>query len=167
MIVKKVKRTSPNRPKAWQIGNLVDYIRFPHDRKPQEKVEHAGGKNFLTSTHVGQKVEMIALARESVHSKMPVQHWIFSWQEGEQPTREQVDEIVDIFLAGMELEGHQTIYALHHNTDNYHLHIAVNRMNAETGKVIQPHRGFDIEEAHKILARIEHKQGWHLSLIHI
>ena len=98
MIVKKVKRTSPNRPKAWQIGDLVDYIRFPHDRKPQEKVEHAGGKNFLTSTHVGQKVEMIALAHESVHSKMPVQHWIFSWQEGEQPTREQVDEIVDIFF---------------------------------------------------------------------
>lgn len=160
MIVKKVKRASSNRPKAWQIGDLVDYIRFPHDRRPQEKVEHAGGKNFLTSTHVGQKVEMIALARESVHSKMPVQHWIFSWQEGEQPAREHVDEIVDIFLAGMELEGHQVIYALHHDTDNYHLHIAVNRMNADTGRVVQPHRGFDIEEAHKILARIEHKQGW-------
>ena len=103
---------------------------------------------------------MIALARESVHSAMPVQHWIFSWQEGEQPTREQVEEVVDMFLEKMELAEHQTIYGLHYDTDNYHLHIAVNRMNPESGKVVQPHRGFDIREAHKILAFIEHKQGW-------
>lgn len=160
MIVKKIKRASTFRPKAWQIGDLVDYIRFPHNRKPQEKIEHAGGMNFLTTTHVGQKLEMIALASESVHSRMPVQHWVFSWQEGEQPSREQVDEIVALFLDWMELKGHQTVYALHHDTDNYHLHIAVNRMNAATGKVVQPHRGFDIEEAHKLLALIEYKQGW-------
>ena len=90
MIVKKIKNTKTEKPKAWQIGDLVDYIRFPHNKKPQEKIEYAGGRNFLSSTHVGQKTEMIALARESAHSKMPVRHWIFSWQEGEQPTREQV-----------------------------------------------------------------------------
>jgi hypothetical protein len=41
-----------------------------------------------------------------------------------------------------------------------HLHIAVNRTHPETLKVIQPHRGFDIEEAHRIVALLEHKQGW-------
>ena len=160
MIVKKVRREIVDKPKTWQIGDLVDYIRFPHNKNPQEKVAHAGSRNFLTSTHNGQKMEMIALAEESVHSKMPVQHWIFSWQEGEQPTREQVDEDVDIFLRHMGLTGHQTVYALHYDTDNYHLHIAVNRMNEETGKVVQPHKGFDIDAAHRILALIEHGQGW-------
>ena len=160
MIVKKVRREIVDKPKTWQIGDLVDYIRFPHNKNPQEKVAHAGSRNFLTSTHNGQKMEMIALAEESVHSKMPVQHWIFSWQEGEQPTREQVDEAVDIFLGHMGLTGHQTVYALHYDTDNYHLHIAVNRMNEETGKVVQPHKGFDIDAAHRILALIEHGQGW-------
>ena len=160
MIVKKVRREIVDKPKTWQIGDLVDYIRFPHNKNPQEKVAHAGSRNFLTSTHNGQKMEMIALAEESVHSKMPVQHWIFSWQEGEQPTREQVDEAVDIFLSHMGLTGHQTVYALHYDTDNYHLHIAVNRMNEETGKVVQPHKGFDIDAAHRILALIEHGQGW-------
>ena len=160
MIVKKVRREIVDKPKTWQIGDLVDYIRFPHNKNPQEKVAHAGSRNFLTSTHNGQKMEMIALAEESVHSKMPVQHWIFSWQEGEQPTREQVDEAVDIFLGHMGLTGHQTVYGLHYDTDNYHLHIAVNRMNEETGKVVQPHKGFDIDAAHRILALIEHGQGW-------
>ncbi|MDR2744773.1 MAG: relaxase/mobilization nuclease domain-containing protein, partial [Desulfovibrio sp.] len=43
---------------------------------------------------------------------------------------------------------------------NVHLHIAVNRTNPDTLKVIQPHRGFDIEEAHRIVALLEHRQGW-------
>lgn len=160
MIVKKIKNTKTEKPKVWQIGDLVDYIRFPHNRNPQEKIEYAGGRNFLSSTHVGQKAEMIVLARESAHSNMPVQHWMFSWQESEQPTREQVEELVDVFLERMGLAGHQTVYGMHYDTDNYHLHIAVNRMNPESGKVVQPHRGFDIREAHKIVAFIEHKQGW-------
>lgn len=160
MIVKKIKNTKTEKPKAWQIGDLVDYIRFPHNRNPQEKIEYAGGRNFLSSTHVGQKVEMIALARESVHSHMPVQHWMFSWQEGEQPTREQVEEVVDMFLEKMGLVEHQTVYGLHYDTDNYHLHIAVNRMNPETGKVVLPFNGLDIREAHKILALVEQRQGW-------
>lgn len=160
MIVKKIKNTKAEKPRAWQIGDLVDYIRFPHNRNPQEKIEYAGGRNFLSSTHVGQKVEMIALARESTHSDMPVQHWMFSWREGEQPGREQVEEVVDMFLEKMGLAEHQTVYGLHYDTDNYHLHLAVNRMNPETGKVIRPHSGFDIREAHKLVPFIERGQGW-------
>ena len=103
---------------------------------------------------------MIALARESVHSDMPVQHWMFSWQEGEQPTREQVEEVVDMFLEKMGLTGHQTVYGVHYDTDNYHLHVAVNRTNPETGKVVLPFNGLDIQEAHKLVAHIEGRQGW-------
>lgn len=160
MIVKKVKYTNTDKPKVWQIGDLVDYIRYPHNTNPQEKIAHAGSRNFFTATHTGQKVEMIALAEESIHSNMPVSHWIFSWQENEQPTRAQVDELVDVFLERMGLNEHQTVYGLHCNTENYHVHIAVNRMHPLTLKVAQPHKGFDIEEAHKIVAVVEQKQGW-------
>ena len=136
MIVKKLKRTSFKKSKSVMIGGLV------------------------TTTVAAQKREMISLAEESIQSKMPVTHWILSWQENEQPSREQVDDAVSPFLRGMGLAEHQTIYALHKNTGNYHLHIAVNRTHPYTQKVIQPHRGFDINEAHKIVAEIEHRQGW-------
>jgi hypothetical protein len=81
---------------------------------PEEKIEHSGDKNFISSTHNGQKLEMITLATESVHSKMPVTHWVFSWRENEQPTGKQVDELVDIFLEVMGLTGHQVVYGLHY-----------------------------------------------------
>ncbi|WP_165067652.1 TraI/MobA(P) family conjugative relaxase [Desulfovibrio sp. ZJ200] len=160
MIIKKLKRTSFKKSKAAMICGLVDYILASHDEEGRDKLAFAGSKNFLTTTVAAQKREMISLAEESIQSKMPVTHWILSWQENEQPTREQVDEAVSLFLRGMGLAEHQTIYALHKNTGNYHLHIVVNRTHPYTEKVIQPHRGFDIEAAHKIIAEIEHKQGW-------
>ncbi|MBD5557439.1 MAG: relaxase/mobilization nuclease domain-containing protein [Desulfovibrio sp.] len=160
MVVKKIKYTKSTKPKEWQIANLVDYIRNPSVRNRGEKIEHAGGRNFITDTHTAQKLEMIALARETVRSKMPVNHWVFSWPEGEQPTRAQVDELVDIFLEKMGLNDHQAIYGLHCDTRNYHVHIAVNRVHPETLKVVRTNNGFDIREAHKIKAYIEKKQGW-------
>lgn len=160
MIVKKLKRTSFKKSKAVMIGGLVDYILAEHDDIGKDKLAYAGSRNFLTTTVAAQKKEMISLAEESIQSRMPVTHWILSWQENEQPTREQVDEAVSLFLRGMGLAEHQTVYALHKNTGNYHLHIAVNRTHPYTQKVIQPHRGFDINEAHKIIAEIEHRQGW-------
>ena len=160
MIVKKLKRTSFKKSKSTMIGGLVDYILAEQDDNGKDKLAFAGSRNFLTMTVAAQKREMISLAEESIQSKMPVTHWILSWQENEQPSREQVDEAVSLFLRGMRLAEHQTIYALHKNTGNYHLHIVVNRTHPYTEKVIQPHRGFDIEAAHKIVAAIEHKQGW-------
>lgn len=160
MIIKKLKRTSFKKSKSVMIGGLVDYILAEHDDRGKDKLAYAGSRNFLTTTVAAQKKEMISLAEESIQSRMPVTHWILSWQENEQPTSEQVDEAVSLFLRGMGLVEHQTVYALHKNTGNYHLHIAVNRTHPYTQKVIQPHRGFDINEAHKIIAEIEHRQGW-------
>ena len=162
MIVKKIKYApdAKPKPKAWQIGDLVDYIRQPKNVNPEEKIEHSGSRNFFSKTHAGQRGEMVGLASESAHSNMPVTHWIFSWTEGEQPSAAQVDELADMFLEHMGLTGHQAIYGLHWNTENYHVHFAVNRMNPETGKVVRPHEGHDIEEAHKFLAVIGEKQGW-------
>lgn len=160
MIVKKIKHNKTDRPKEWQINDLVDYIRNPRIKNKGEKIEHAGGLNFIGTTHVAQKLEMIALARETTRSKMPVNHWVFAWPEGEQPTRKQVDELVQKFLEGMGLEGHQTIYALHCDTKNYHVHIAVNRVHPDTLKVVRINNGFDIRQAQKVRAIIEKEQGW-------
>ena len=60
MIVKKIKCQQADKPKVWQIGDLVDYIRNPQKVNAHEKIAHAGSRNFLSGTHNGQKAEMIA-----------------------------------------------------------------------------------------------------------
>ena len=160
MIVKKMKRTSFTKSKATMISELVDYIFASHDDQGKEKLAHSGTLNFLTTTRTAQKNEMIALAEESIQSRMPVTHWILSWKDAEQPAKEQVDFAVQYFLRRLELEGHQAFYVQHKNTVNPHVHILVNRVHPDTLKVRRPNHGFDIDLAHIAIAEIEHIQGW-------
>ena len=125
-----------------------------------EKVEHRGALNLLNLDHDGQVQEMIDLAEIAKRSPQPVQHWIMSWRENEQPTTAQADEAVRMFLGEMGLAEHQAIYAFHRNTDNWHLHLAVNRVHPETEKLVTVNKGFDHEVAHRAIARIEHAQRW-------
>ncbi len=50
---------------------------------------------------------------------------------------------------------HQAIYALHRDTKNCHLHLAVNRVHPDTEKLVTVNNGFDHEVAHRAIARIE------------
>jgi Relaxase/Mobilisation nuclease domain/Large polyvalent protein-associated domain 7 len=162
VIVKKVptsKRAAP-KSKALNVRALADYIAGPRAGGDGEKVEYRGAVNLLNIDHEGQVQEMIDLADMAKRSPQPVQHWIMSWREGEQPTAAQVDEAVAAFLDAMGLTGHQAIYALHSDTKNYHLHLAVNRVHPDTEKVVTVNNGFDHEIAHRAIARIERDQGW-------
>jgi hypothetical protein len=123
-------------------------------------VEHRGALNLLNLDHEEQVQEMIDLAELAKRSPQPVQHWIMSWREGEQPTSAQADEAARMFLAEMGLTEHQAIYGLHRDTENWHLHLAVNRVHPETEKLATVNNGFDHEVAHRAIARIEHAQGW-------
>ena len=159
MIVKKIP-SYKTRNKAASIRSLADYIREPHNRNPDEKVLYANGRGFFGESHAAQREEMVSLSSEAVRSRNPVIHYILSWPEGEQPSPGQVEEAVGIFLEELGLQEHQAIYGLHKDTDNLHLHIVINRVHPDSLKVIEINKGFDIEAAHRAIARIEHAQGW-------
>jgi hypothetical protein len=162
VIVKKVgtSKTAAPKSKASNVRALLDYIAGLTASGAGEKVEHRGALNLLNIDHDGQVREMIDLAEIARRSPQPVQHWILSWREGEQPTRAQADEAVGMFLAEMGLSEHQAVYALHRDTHNCHVHVAVNRVHPLTEKVVTVNNGFDLEVAHRAIARIELRQGW-------
>jgi hypothetical protein len=162
VIVKKVptNKKAPLKSKGLHARDLCDYIAGPGAGGEGEKVEHRGAVNLLNIDHDGQVQEIADLAEAARRSPHPVQHWILSWRSGEQPTAAQADEAVRIFLAEMGLGEHQCVYALHRNTDNFHLHLAVNRVHPETERIVTVNGRFDIEVAHRAIARIERAQGW-------
>ncbi|MEP6652922.1 MAG: TraI/MobA(P) family conjugative relaxase [Myxococcales bacterium] len=162
MIVKKVPTSKHAAPKskALNVRALADYIAGPRAGGDGEKVEHRGAVNLLNIDHEGQVQEMIDLAELAKRSPQPVQHWIMSWREGEQPTVAQADAAVATFLDEMGLARHQAIYALHRDTHNWHLHLAANRVDPETERVVTVNNRFDHEVAHRAIARIEQRQGW-------
>lgn len=160
MIVKKVKNPQKAASKAVRVSRLTGYIREPERENSQEKCIHAGARGFITDEPHSQTAEMIALSQEAVRSKDTINHYVLSWREGEQPSPEQVEEAVSIFMEELGVKDHQAIYGLHADTDNLHLHLAINRVHPETLNVVKINNGFDIEAAHKAIARIENAQGW-------
>jgi hypothetical protein len=102
---------------------------------------------------------MVALAIEATRSKDPVDHWLLSWKEGEQPTQAQCNEAVEILKRHLGMSsGHLAVFALHRNTDNYHLHVVLNRVHPDTLRVED--KGWCIDKAHKAIAEIIRAQGW-------
>ncbi len=160
MIGKKVLNAKGRGSKAARIGSLLDYIRAPHRVKSDEKCAYYGARGFVTDSPGGHRAEMVALAQDAVRSADPVNHYILSWREGEVPLAAQVEQAVTLFLSELGLGEHQAVYGLHSDTDNLHLHIAVNRVHPESLRVIKIHGGFDLEAVHRAVARIEHAQGW-------
>jgi hypothetical protein len=153
------KRIAQDRakPKAGSIRDLTNYVTAPG---LDEKILAAGGRGFVCDNFPEQQAEMIALAHEAVRSKNPVTHYVISWHSDEHPSREQVEEAISIYMATLGLSGHQVIWGLHQDTDNIHLHLAVNRVHPETGKVVEINKGFDKNAIHQAIAKIEHAQGW-------
>jgi hypothetical protein len=162
VIVKKVPVSKRAAPKtlAANVRDLADYIAGLRAGGDGEKVELRGGLNFLAIDHDGQVQEMIDLAQVARRDAKPVQHWILSWREGEQPTPAQADEAVKVLLEEIGLADHQAIYALHSDTHNWHLHLAINRVHPETEKVVTVNKGYDHKVAHRAIARIELRQRW-------
>lgn len=159
MIIKKID-SGAIASKAEYARRLTNYILQPQKTKRQEKVLYSACCGFISEDMQSAQAEMSAMADGAKSSPNPVLHLVISWQEGEQPTFEQVDEAVRLLMKELGLEGHGVIYALHLDTDNLHCHVAISRVHPVTEKVILPNRGFDLEAIHRAIARIEHAQGW-------
>jgi hypothetical protein len=159
MIVKYIANPKTQSSKAARVGSLLDYI-VADGHADTQKAEYVGANgNFYSDSQQGQRAEMVALAMEANRSKDPVDHWLLSWKEGEQPTQAQCNEAVGILKRHLGLRsGHLAVFALHRNTENYHLHVVLNRVHPDTLRVED--KGWCIDKAHKALAEIIRAQGW-------
>ena len=160
MIAKKVPNGKKSSSKSARATGLAEYITNPELSNSQEKCIYSEAVNFISSDLKSQTAEMIALSQEAVRSKDPIDHWVLSWKSNELPTPEQAREAAAIFIKHCGLEGHQYLIGLHDDTENRHLHIAVNRVHQENYKVVKINKGFDKEAAHQAIAIIEKVQGW-------
>jgi hypothetical protein len=102
--------------------------------------------------------EMKAVAAQNPRVKDPVYHFQISWQEGEQPTLEQWGEAVRRSVAALGVGEHQYIAAVHENTENFHVHVMVNRVHPERYTAHNPF--WDMATLDKVMRELEHEQGW-------
>ncbi len=122
-------------------------------------VMHVGMRN-LNSPPEKAYLEMEGLSYENVRCKNPAFHFILSWRAEESPTNEQVDEAVNIALSELDLQECQALWALQSDTDNLHVHVAVNRISPESYRAIKPAGGWTKKALERAARKIEITQGW-------
>lgn len=125
-----------------------------------DKVAYANCINLHSLETATIEMEMMQLTNK--RSRRPVIHILLSWREGEQPSYEQVDEAVAITLKELDLQDCQAVYALHQNTDNFHLHICANRISPITHKAIDPAHGWTDKAMERAARKVEAAQGWEI-----
>lgn len=137
---------------------LNAYILSDKPGDPDHKVSYSDVINLTAIETATAEMEM--LAYQNKRCKNPVFHCLLSWKAAEQPSEEQVYRAVEITLSELGLSDCQTLYALHQNTENYHVHISINRISPETHKAIDPAHGWTIKALERSARRIEYEQGW-------
>lgn len=102
--------------------------------------------------------EMKAVAAQNTRVKDPVYHVVLSWPAFESPTDAQAFECGRHALAAVGMRDHQYVFGVHHDTDNVHLHIAVNRVNPDSFIAVYPDR--DYFKLDRAMRELELRFGW-------
>lgn len=102
--------------------------------------------------------EMKAVAAQNPRVKDPVYHVVLSWPAKESPADAQAFECGAYALAAVGMAEHQYVFAIHRDTDNVHLHIAVNRVHPDTFAAVYPER--DYFKLDRAMRELELRYGW-------
>lgn len=155
MIVKKMKNKMPGKSITFTVMNLVDYINDEKNLEEDEKITYKSTINMEAETSEEIAAEMIELATKSKRCKNPVSHILLSFGGKFEAEKEQFENIVKDFAENIGYAGCQIAFAVHDNTQNTHIHIAVNRIDPETHKARDDYN--DVDKMHRAIARLEAK----------
>jgi hypothetical protein len=137
--VKHIKRDSKLKD---NIKNLVDYI--SDKRGSTERVQDTRITNCSCKDLASAVLEMQIVQAMNKNKNNKTYHMIVSFQNDEKPTREQIRNVEDELVKSLGYEDHQRISVLHGDTDNWHLHIAINKIDPKTFKSKNPYGDYRI-----------------------
>lgn len=148
MIAKKAPRKKGSKS---SFGNLAKYI--TREEKEDEVVEYSRITNCgFDSFELAVKEIEATQARNTRSKADKTYHLIISFPAGERPTNDQLRDIEDEMCKAVGLGDHQRISALHTDTDNVHLHVAINKIHPLSHRNVELLRDhYRIDEACSLL----------------
>jgi len=150
-----VKIVAPNA--SGSFSGLANYL--TDDKKQhKDKVEEISFSNCMFKNTL-ENVKFIESSQSINHSKKDkTMHIIVSFQEDEKPSKEILNDIEKELLKSIGLENNHRLCVTHTNTNNYHFHLAISRIDPNTHKRLDPYqsrrkvqkKARELEEKHKL-----------------
>ena len=149
-----------NEARLSSFGNLVKYI--SNSQEKQERVGEIRLTNFQNETLEWAVAEALAVQQCNQRAEGDkTYHLLISFAPGEQPSAEVLRDIEDRMCAAIGFGEHQRVSAVHHDTDNLHIHIAINKIHPERYTIHEPYRDYKVRS--DMCAVLEREHGLQLT----
>ncbi|OCR85630.1 DNA polymerase, partial [Campylobacter fetus subsp. testudinum] len=166
MIVKKIIFKSQTKSSFKNLSNyildednehakvLVDYIL--DTKNDMDKVEAYHFTNCSFDDNKDNIKEIVMTQQLNTTTKQDkTMHLVVSFKEDERPDIKTLYAIEDEIALALGMKDHQRLSAVHSNTNNLHIHIAINKVNPNTLKVINPYN--DVKILQELAVNLEKK----------
>lgn len=114
---------------------LGRYLVEGRNREAEGRVAWSSSRNLPTDDPELAAKIMRATAAQNVRTSQPVYHLVLSFDPRDQVTREQMERIADRVLNELQLREHQVLIVAHADREHAHMHLLINRVHPETGKM--------------------------------
>jgi relaxase-like protein len=120
---------------AKSFGALAHYLANGRSGNEPERVAWSASRNLPTSEPELAGKIMRATASQNVRVAQPGYHIALSFDPGDAVDRATMERVADRTIAALGLTGHQALIVCHQDRDHPHMHLLINRVHPETGRV--------------------------------
>ncbi|ARM33601.1 TraI protein [Legionella longbeachae NSW150] len=123
------------------FSGLVQYL--CNKQNKQERVGKVRLTNCNSLDPIWAVQEVLATQAKNQRARGDkTYHMLISFAPGENPSPQALQEIEDKVASSIGFNEHQRISVVHHDTDNLHIHVAINKIHPKTFNMIEPYRAY-------------------------
>ena len=129
-------------PQKSRFGKLVTYLLDPQGKK-KTRVGEVVITNCVSTDMTWAVREITATQRLNARATSDrTYHLLVSLRAGENPDAQTLRVIEERFCKALGYAEHQRISVVHHDTDNVHIHVAINKIHPRTLTLHAPIRDY-------------------------
>ncbi|KEZ98939.1 relaxase/mobilization nuclease domain-containing protein [Xanthomonas citri pv. citri] len=142
--------------KKSDFRELVEYLNDPQAK--QERVGRVTVTNCVQDNALDAALEVQATQALNTRTEADkTYHLLISFREGENPAPEVLEAIEARVCAALGYADHQRVSAVHHDTDNLHIHVAINKIHPTRHTIHTPYN--DYKTLGEICEKLEREYG--------
>jgi len=133
--------------KKSSFVELAKYLQDPQSKQERVgviKVTNCHQENILDAA----RYDIEPTQRRNTRSEGDkTYHLVISFRPGEKPSQEVLDAAEERICEAMGYADHQRVSAVHYDTDNVHIHIAINKIHPQTHNIHTPYNDYKTRSA--------------------
>ncbi len=135
---------------------LIQYLTDPQDKS--ERISQIKVSNCYTDDLTAALIEIQNTQEMNTRARSDKTcHLVLSLPEGERLSFESLNAIEERFCDALGFGGHQRISVVHIDTNNLHMHIAINKIHPRNLTIHNPY--YDYKKVAKLCEQIEQEYG--------